>query len=107
MRILIGSLARAMVVALAAALCAVVTAVSGAVTAAVTLTATALIVPGTAVPNPAVVPGYMENAVGYYISPTTASCASACTPEPVPYLAQFWPFPWEGWGGLTGAKLDE
>jgi hypothetical protein len=25
----------------------------------------------------------------------------------VPYLAQFWPFPWEGWGGLTGAKLDE
>ena len=96
-----------MVVALAAALCAVVTAVSGAVTAAVTLTATALIVPGTAVPNPAVVPGYMENAVGYYISPTTASCSSACTPEPVPYLAQFWPFPWEGWGGLTGAKLDE
>jgi hypothetical protein len=96
-----------MVVALAAALCAVVTAVSGAVTAAVTLTATALIVPGTAVPNPAVVPGYMENAVDYYISPTTASCASVCTPEPVPYLAQFWPFPWEGWGGLSGAKLDE
>jgi len=95
-----------MVVALAAALCAVVTAVSGAVTAAVTLTATALIVPGTAVPNPAVVPGYMENAVDYYISPTTASCASVCTPEPVPYLAQFWPFPWEGWGGLSGAKLD-
>jgi surfactin synthase thioesterase subunit len=26
---------------------------------------------------------------------------------PVPYLAQFWPFPWEGWGGLDGAKLDE
>jgi len=96
-----------MIVALAAALGAVVTAVSGAVTTAVTLTATALIVPGTAVPNPAGVPGYMENAVGYYISPTTASCASACTPEPVPYLAQFWPFPWEGWGGLTGAKLDE
>ena len=95
-----------MVVALAAALCAVVTAVSGAVTAAVTLTATALIVPGTAVPNPAVVPGYMENAVDYYISPTTASCASVCTPEPVRYLAQFWPFPWEGWGGLSGAKLD-
>ena len=107
MRIFIGSLARAMVVALAAALCAVVTAVSGAVTAAVTLTATALIVPGTAVPNPAVVPGYMENAVDYYISPTTASCASVCIAEPVPYLAQFWPFPWEGWGGLSGAKLDE
>lgn len=74
--------------------------------AAVTLTATALIVPGTAVPNPATVPGYMTNAVDYYISPTTPSCASVCTPEPVPYIAQFWPFPWEGWGGLTGAKLD-
>ena len=75
-------------------------------TAAVTLTATALIVPGTAVPNPATVPGYMNNAVDYYISPTTDSCALVCTPEPVPYIAQFWPFPWEGWGGLTGAKLD-
>ena len=96
-----------MVVALAAALCAVVTAVSGGVTAAITLTATALIVPGTAVPNPANVPGYMENAVDYYISPTTTSCASVCTPVPVPYIAQFWPFPWEGWGGLGGAKLDE
>ena len=75
-------------------------------TAAVTLTATALIVPGTAVPNPAVIPGYMQNAVDYYIAPTTESCAVVCTPEPVPYTAQFWPFPWEGWGGLTGAKLD-
>ena len=107
MRILARSLAHTMVVALAAALCSVLTAIGGTLTAAVTLTATALIVPGTAVPNPAVVPGYMENAVDYYISPTTASCASVCTPEPVPYLAQFWPFPWEGWGGLSGAKLDE
>ena len=107
MGILIRSVARAMVVALAAALCAVVTAASGGVTAAITLTATALIVPGTAVPNPANVPGYMENAVDYYISPTTVSCASVCTPVPVPYIAQFWPFPWEGWGGLGGAKLDE
>ena len=96
-----------MLVALTAAMCVVITAVGGTITAAVTLTATALIVPGTAVPNPANVPGYMENAVNYYISPTTASCAIVCTPEPVPYLAQFWPFPWEGWGGLTGAKLDE
>ena len=107
MSILVRSLARTMVVALAAAMCAVITAVGGTITAAVTLTATALIVPGTAVPNPANVPGYMENAVDYYISPTTASCASVCTPAPVPYLAQFWPFPWEGWGGLTGAKLDQ
>lgn len=76
------------------------------VTAAITLTATALIVPGTATPNPATVPNYMENAVGYYISPTTDSCAVVCVPEPVPYIAQFWPFPWEGWGGLTGAKFD-
>lgn len=76
------------------------------VTAAITLTATALIVPGTATPNPATVPNYMENAVGYYISPTTESCAVVCVPEPVPYIAQFWPFPWEGWGGLTGAKFD-
>ena len=107
MRILARSLAHTMVVALAAALCTVLTAIGGTLTAAVTLTATALIVPGTAVPNPATVPGYMENAVDYYISPTTASCASVCIPEPVPYLAQFWPFPWEGWGGLSGAKLDE
>ena len=75
MRLVIASLARFMVLALATGLSAVVTAVSGPVTAAVTLTATALIVPGTAVPNPAAVPGYMDNAVGYYISPTTASCA--------------------------------
>ncbi|MGV0992284.1 MAG: PE-PPE domain-containing protein [Mycobacterium sp.] len=76
------------------------------VTAAVTLTATALIVPGTATPDPAVVPGYMQNAVDYYVAPTTESCAVVCVPEPVPYIAQFWPFPWEGWGGLTGAKFD-
>jgi hypothetical protein len=107
MRLVVASLVRFMVLALAAGLSAVVTAVSGTVTAAVTLTATALIVPGTAVPNPANVPGYMDHAVDYYISPTTVSCAIVCTPEPVPYLAQFWPFPWEGWGGLSGAKLDE
>ena len=82
-------------------------AVTASVTLAVTLTATALIVPGTTVPNPATIPGYMDNAVDHYISPTTESCAVVCTPEPVPYIAQFWPFPWEGWGGLTGAKLDE
>lgn len=76
------------------------------VTAAVALAATALIVPGTATPNPAAVPDYMENAVGYYIAPTTESCALECVPEPVPYIAQFWPFPWPGWGGLTGARFD-
>jgi hypothetical protein len=98
---------RSVIVAAVTALWAASAAVTASVTLAVTLTATALIVPGTTAPNPATIPGYMENAVGYYISPTTESCAVVCTPEPVPYIAQFWPFPWEGWGGLTGAKLDE
>jgi len=98
---------RSVIVAAVAAAWAAGAAVTASVTVAVTLTATALIVPGTTVPNPATVPGYMENAVDYYISPTTESCSVVCTTEPVPYIAQFWPFPWEGWGGLTGAKLDE
>ncbi|NBQ44202.1 MAG: hypothetical protein EBU23_17510 [Mycobacteriaceae bacterium] len=92
--------------ALPSAVGACVSAVTGTLTTAVTLTTAALIVPGTAVPNPAAVAGYMENAVDYYIAPTTPSCAIECSPVPVPYIAQFWPFPWEGWGGLTGAKLD-
>lgn len=92
--------------ALPSAVGACVSAVAGTLTTAVTLTTAALIVPGTAVPNPAAVAGYMENAVDYYIAPTTPSCAIECSPVPVPYIAQFWPFPWEGWGGLTGAKLD-
>jgi len=85
----------------------VATAVTTMIAAAVALTATALIVPGTGVPNPESVPGYLGNAVDYYIAPTTESCAIDCVPAPVPYTAQFWPFPWNGWGGLTGAKLDE
>ena len=98
--------ALAVALALPAAAGAAVAAATGTVTAAVALTTAALIVPGTAVPNPAAVSGYMENAVDYYIAPTTPSCAIECSPVPVPYIAQFWPFPWEGWGGLTGAKLD-
>lgn len=92
--------------AAATALIALTAGLAASVTALVTLAATALIVPGTGVPNPQAVPGYMENAVGYYISPTTPVCATVCTAEPVPYAAQFWPFPFEGWGGLSGAKLD-
>jgi hypothetical protein len=88
-------------------LAALASAVVSTVTVAVTLAATALIVPGTGVSNPAVVSGYMENAVDYYVAPTTESCAAVCTAVPVPYTAQFWPFPFEGWGGLSGAKLDE
>ena len=91
----------------ASMMAAVAGAVASVVAAAVSLTATALIVPGTGVPNPAAVPGYMTNAVDYYIAPTTESCALECEPVPVPYIAQFWPFPWNGWGGLTGARLDE
>ena len=106
---MIGIAGSAVRTALATA-CAVVIAlwlaVAGTVSVAVNLAATALIVPGTATPDPAAVPGYMDNAVDYYISPTTPSCAVVCTAEPVPYIAQFWPFPFEGWGGLTGAKLD-
>lgn len=101
--------ARSLTAAAAVAFCAATGAVGSVavtVTAAVSLTATALIVPGTATPDPATVTNYMSNAVDYYIAPTTQSCAVVCIPEPVPYIAQFWPFPWEGWGGLTGAKFD-
>ncbi len=106
---MIGFVGSAVRAALATACAVVITlclTVAGTVSVAVTLAATALIVPGTATPNPATVPGYMDNAVDYYISPTTASCAVVCTAEPVPYIAQFWPFPFEGWGGLSGAKFD-
>ena len=106
---MIGIAGSAVRTALATACAVVITlclAVAGTVSVAVNLAATALIVPGTATPDPAAVPGYMDNAVDYYISPTTPSCAVVCTAEPVPYIAQFWPFPFEGWGGLTGAKLD-
>ena len=106
MRDIARSALRSVAVTACAVLAALCVTLAGTVTAAVSLTATALIVPGTATPDPAVVPGYMDNAVDYYISPTTPSCALVCTPEPVPYIAQFWPFPWEGWGGLSGAKLD-
>jgi len=97
---------RSAAVAAMTMLAAVCLAVAGTATTAVTLTATALIVPGTGTPDPTAVEDYMSNAVAYYIAPTTASCAQRCTPEPVPYIAQFWPFPFAGWGGLSGAKLD-
>ncbi|WP_187290997.1 PE-PPE domain-containing protein [Tsukamurella paurometabola] len=67
---------------------------------------TVLVVPGTGTKNPAVVPGYQENAVGYYVAPTGA-CADGCTAAPVPYIAEFWPIPLKGWGGLEGAKWDD
>ncbi len=100
---------RSAMVAVVAMVAAVVLAVSSTLTAAVSLAAVALIVPGTGTPNPSVPPlgtNYMENAVDYYIQPLDPACATTCTPEPVPYIAQFWPFPFAGWGGLNGAKWN-
>lgn len=68
---------------------------------------TVLVVPGTGTQNPAPVPGYQDHAVGYYVAPTGACDDGGCTATPVPYLAQFWPIPLEGWGGLEGAKWDD
>ncbi|MBB3604559.1 hypothetical protein FHT40_004237 [Mycolicibacterium sp. BK556] len=100
---------RSVIVSLLAMLTAVALAVGSTISAAVSLAAVALIVPGTGTPNPAVPPlgtNYMENAVNYYIQPLDPACATTCTPEPVPYTAQFWPFPFAGWGGLNGAKWN-
>ena len=71
--------ARSLTAAAAVAFCAATGAVGSVavtVTAAVSLTATALIVPGTATPDPATVTNYMSNAVDYYLAPTTQSCAA-------------------------------
>ncbi|MHC9293521.1 PE-PPE domain-containing protein [Mycobacterium sp. LTG2003] len=81
---------------------------SAAISAALGLvvTTTPLVVPGTGTPNPANSNNYMANAVAYYVE-TSGSCGDGCTaPVPVPYIAQFWPFPFEGWGGLQGAKWN-
>lgn len=109
MRQILRSAARSAMVTALAMIAAVVLAVTSTITAAVNLAAVALIVPGTGTPNPSVPPqgtNYMENAVSYYIQPLDPACATVCTPEPVPYIAQFWPFPFAGWGGLNGAKWN-
>ncbi|BBX07249.1 PE-PPE domain-containing protein [Mycolicibacterium aichiense] len=101
--------ARSAMVAVLATLAAIVLAITSTITAAISLAAVALIVPGTGTPNPSVPPpgtNYMQNAVNYYIQPLAPACATVCTPEPVPYIAQFWPFPFAGWGGLNGAKWN-
>lgn len=101
--------ARSAMVAVLATLAAIVLAVTSTITAAVSLAAVALIVPGTGTPDPSVPPlgtNYMQNAVNYYIQPLDPACATVCTPAPVPYTAQFWPFPFAGWGGLNGAKWN-
>ncbi|MGV0815617.1 PE-PPE domain-containing protein [Mycolicibacterium boenickei] len=79
-----------------------------ALTAAVGLLAavTPLIVPGTGTKDPSQSTNYMQNAVAYYVE-TSGNCAEGCnSPVPVPYIAEFWPFPFEGWGGLEGAKWN-
>ncbi|WP_019969307.1 PE-PPE domain-containing protein [Mycobacterium sp. 141] len=68
---------------------------------------TPLVVPGTGTPNPKDSDNYMGNAVAYYVEPGGTCGADGCTtPVPVPYIAQFWPFPFPGWGGLQGAKWN-
>jgi PE-PPE domain len=102
--------ARSMTVLLAALLGAVVLTFTTTYTAALSMLAatTALIVPGTGTPNPALQNQYQENAIAYYITPNATNCgADGCAPVPVPYTAQFWPFPFPGWGGLSGAKWND
>lgn len=84
----------------------VAAAVFGSAAPAVQLTAEALIVGGTGIPNPSEVTGYTANAIINYIKPTTPSCEVVCVPKSVPYIAQWWPFPMEGWGGLKGTKFN-
>ncbi|KDE97850.1 hypothetical protein Y900_002575 [Mycolicibacterium aromaticivorans JS19b1 = JCM 16368] len=101
--------ARSAMVAVLATFATIVLAITSTITAAISLAAVALIVPGTGTPNPSLPPrgtNYMQNAVNYYIQPLDPACATVCTPEPVPYIAQFWPFPFSGWGGLNGAKWN-
>ncbi|TWS24037.1 PE-PPE domain-containing protein [Tsukamurella sputi] len=68
---------------------------------------TVLVVPGTGTKDPSKVTGYQENVVGYYVAPTGACGTTACIAKPVPYIAEFWPIPLSGWGGLQGAKWDD
>jgi PE-PPE domain len=97
---------RSIVVAILALLACALIGLASTITSALTLAATALIVPGTGTPNPNVITGYEPNAVNYYIAPTTVSCQVTCSTVGIPYIAQFWPFPFAGWGGLSGAKWN-
>jgi hypothetical protein len=108
MRVLARSTVRSLFVALLALLGAIVLTVAMTITAAVNLAATtALIVPGTGTPDPSTSSNYIPNAVNYYVVPSTGVvCLIATCPKPVPYIAQFWPFPFAGWGGLSGAKWN-
>lgn len=101
--------ARSMTVLLVALLGAVILTFTTTYTAVLMKLAatTTLIVPGTGTPDPNAVQNYMSNAVDRYINPNASECADNCTPVGVPYIAQFWPFPFPGWGGLSGAKWND
>jgi hypothetical protein len=110
MRIHPQTVARSLTVAAVAVMSAIMVALTATVQTAVSLMAgTALIVPGTGTQNPSDSTNYMDNAVQYYVVP---SCGTSCpaggySQTPVPYIAQFWPIPLAGWGGLNGAKWND
>jgi pimeloyl-ACP methyl ester carboxylesterase len=93
--------ARALLHVVLALLSSVALGVASALTAAVTLAATALIVPGTGVPNANIVTNYLENARDRYIAPFNPSCTAtshpSCTLTGINYPASFWPLPFPGW----------
>jgi len=101
------SVSRTLLITLVVLIGTVALAFASTISSAVRLVATyALIVPGTGTPNPAVVQNYMENAVNHYLVPG-GDCVGGCEPPiAVPYIAQFWPIPLPGWGGLEGAKWN-
>lgn len=100
--------ARKLGYALVAAFAALALAIGSTLATAVVWAATTvLVVPGTGTKDPSTVPGYQEHVIGYYVAPTGACGDTACVAQPVPYIAEFWPIPLAGWGGLEGAKWDD
>lgn len=109
MRISARSAARSLLVAAIAVSGSAAVGITTTLTAEVVLNAavTPLIVPGTGTPNPQDSNNYMANAVAYYVQPSGSCGAQDCAaPVAVPYIAQFWPIPLPGWGGLEGAKWN-
>lgn len=102
------STARPVALALSALLSTIVLWLASMLTLAVALAATALIVPGTGTPNANIVGNYLENARDYYVAPFNPACTAQtdCDLIGINYPAQFWPMPFPGWGGLSGAKWD-
>lgn len=100
--------ARPVALALGALLSTIVLWLASTLALAVALAATALIVPGTGTPNANIVGNYLENARDYYVAPFNPACTAQtdCDLIGINYPAQFWPMPFPGWGGLSGAKWD-